>query len=400
MGRPHETPTDLIRNPALLASLAVLIQICAFAQNNPLKLLVTVEQPAITAPLAARVTLHLHNFGKETLWLYRRAAPAGISAPVTVDEPSATSGTPARASGGSTLAIRVAAADPRVTSTGSGEVLDSVGLPRPKLIGVKPGDDYEEKSVVRLSPALVETTGEKRPAWGRYYFTVSYAAKYANAEELERILGVRLWHGQIESNSIELELQPPATEARGSITGTVRGSDNFPRSEVLVSLSDQEERLLDQALTDIEGKYSFASLPLGTYWITARGSNSTEDTTVFRHLVLTPASPAGTIEFLLATPETYEPKQMLHKPVLFRITDGGGNPLGNVSLEITWSSGTVLDSVKAKTGEDGVASVELIPGRNYVTVKRKGCPKEEERMDIAPGGGVDGFKIVSECTKK
>jgi hypothetical protein len=121
---------------------------------------------------------------------------------------------------------------------------------------------------------------------------------------------------------------------------------------------------------------------------------------VFRHLVLSSAEPTGTIDFLLSTPETYLPKQMLHKPVLFRVTDGSGAPLGNVSLEITWSSGTVLDSVKGRTSDDGTAAQELIPGRNYVTLKRSGCPKDEERMDVAPGPGIDGSKIVLECSKK
>ena len=103
---------------------------------------------------------------------------------------------------------------------------------------------------------------------------------------------------------------------------------------------------------------------------------------------------------MLAPPETYLPRQMLHKPVLFRVTGSAGAGLGNVSLEITWSSGTVTDSVKGRTSDDGTAAVELIPGRNYVTLKRSGCPKDDERMDVAPGPGIDGFRVVYDCTKK
>jgi len=40
---------------------------------DTLKLLISVEQQSITAPIPARVTLHLHNAGEKTLWLYRRA---------------------------------------------------------------------------------------------------------------------------------------------------------------------------------------------------------------------------------------------------------------------------------------------------------------------------------------
>jgi hypothetical protein len=373
----------------------------AFPEANGLKLVITVEQPAITAPFPTRVTLHLHNSGNTTVWLYRQASPqkpiAGQAASDASQSALPKSSHPVE---GSTLSIQLEPADNRVTFPGNGEVLDSVGLPHPRMIRVAAGDDYEEKSVIRLAPALAESNGEKQPIWGRYKFAVTYAAKYSNGEELERILGVTLWQGAVQSNSLEIELLPPAPSAQGSIAGAVTGSENVPRSDVLVSLSDQEERLLDQTTTDFDGTFSFTHLPLGLYWATVRRKDFTEDTIVFRHLVLSSAEPTGTIDFLLSTPETYLPKQMLHKPVLFRVTDGSGAPLGNVSLEITWSSGTVLDSVKGRTSDDGTAAQELIPGRNYVTLKRSGCPKNEERMDVAPGPGIDGSKIVLECSKK
>ena len=357
------------------------------SEAGNLRLVITVDQQTINAPRPARVTLHLHNSGKVPLWLYRRALPS-------------TSSAPGHSSEGPTLAIRIASADNSATSPGTGEVLDSVGLPHPKLIRLTAEDDYEEKTVIRWSPGIVEKNGEKRQVWGRYKFAVTYATKYSNAEELERILGVALWHGEVESNAVEIDLQPAPAANQGSIAGTVTGSEKVPRSGVLVSLSDQEERLLNQAATDFDGKFSFTHLPVSLYWVTVRRRDFTENTTVFRHLALTPSEPAGTIDFLLTPPETYEPKQMLHKPVLLRVTDGGGAPLGNVSLEITWSSGTVLDSVKGRTSDDGTAAVELIPGHNYVTLKRKGCPKDDERLDVSEGAGIDGFKLVSDCLKK
>jgi hypothetical protein len=125
-----------------------------------------------------------------------------------------------------------------------------------------------------------------------------------------------------------------------------------------------------------------------------------EDTVVFRHLDVTAAEPAATIEFILLPPEIYEADRVLHKPVLFLVTDSAGRPLEKVSLEFTWSNGTILDNVRAETPGDGTVAVELLPGRNFVTLKRRGCPKEEHRADVATGGGVDGFKLVFECAKK
>ena len=64
------------------------------------------------------------------------------------------------------------------------------------------------------------------------------------------------------------------------------------------------------------------------------------------------------------------------------------------------SSGTVLDNVKGRTADDGIALFELLPGRNYLSLRRKGCPKQDERIDVEPGGGIDGFKLVLTCAKR
>jgi hypothetical protein len=207
-----------------------------------------------------------------------------------------------------------------------------------------------------------------------------------------------LWQGGITSNTIEIELQPPAGE--GSVAGTVLGTEGRSLVGVLVSLADQEDHLVDQVLTDSEGRFSFASLPVASYWVTVRRPEFTEDTTVFRHLALTPAAPAGEIEFILLPREIYEPQYLLHKPVLFRVMDNTGQPLDKASLEAMWSSGTVLDKVKDETGEDGTAVLELIPGRSFVTLKRRGCPQEDHRVDVGSGAGIDGFKLTLGCTKK
>jgi hypothetical protein len=82
------------------------------------------------------------------------------------------------------------------------------------------------------------------------------------------------------------------------------------------------------------------------------------------------------------------------------VMDSSGRPLSRVSLEVIWSSGAVLDKVRGETAEDGTVALELIPGRNFATLKRRGCPKEDQRVDVASGGGIDAFKLTSECAKE
>jgi hypothetical protein len=165
-------------------------------------------------------------------------------------------------------------------------------------------------------------------------------------------------------------------------------------------LSDEQERLLGQLLTGPEGKFSFAQLPLGLYWLTARVANSPTDTVVFRHVELTPDQPAGGIELLMMPRETYEPKEMLHKPVLFRVRDTVGRPVAQATLEITWSNGPVMDKIRGEVSDDGMVALGLIPGRNFVTVKKHRCANEEQRVDVAEGPGIDDFGLVLECARK
>jgi hypothetical protein len=348
-----------------------------------LKLLISTEQLTVTAPYPARLTLHLHNSGRAPLWLYRRVRSETRE--------------------GSSLEARLepirATASPEISAPAPGRVLESVGLPQPKLVSLAPGDDYTEKTTLKVVPARSGTHGEGTPLWGRYRLAVTYRATYSNAAEIERVLGVELWQGEVTSNTIEIELQPPVGE--GSVAGTVLAAQGRGVYGTLVSLTDPEDRLVDQLLTDSEGRFSFTHLPLGVdYWVTARRPELSEDTAVFRHLSLTPAAPAGTIEFVLLPKEIYEPQYLLHKPVLLRVMDSSGRPLSRAPLEVIWSSGTVLDNVKGETLEDGTVALELLPGRNFATLKRRGCPKEDHRVDVASGSGIDAFKLTSECAKE
>ena len=365
------------------------------ATDTSLKLLISVEQQNIAAPFPARVTLHLHNAGNETVWLYRHAR-GKLPTPRLLEEDAG----PRPTTGGSMLTVKlepVSTGQAAISNPAQGAVFESVGFPKPKLVRLAPGEDYEERTTIRLTPALSEV---QKPIWGTYRLSITYKAQYSNAEEIQRNLKVRVWQGEVSSDAIEVQLQPPGPESRGQVSGTVNTPDSVPIRDAIVSLSDHAERLMDQTTSDPEGRYSFSSLPPGLYWITARRDGVTEDTVVFRHVQLTPSEASATQEMVMIPPEIYEPQKMLHKPVLFRITDSAGRALERVGLETAWSNGTVLDNVKGETGNDGAVALEVIPGRNFVTLKRRGCPKQEERADVAAGEGIDGFEFTLECAKK
>jgi hypothetical protein len=350
------------------------------ASEEPLKLLISVEQTQITAPFPARATLHFHNASKQALWLYRRVR--------------------SQAKEGSTVEARLDALDARqeIVAPAHGRALESAGLPRPKLVRLESEGDTTEKVTLKVFPTRVGTEGEGTPVWGQYRLSLVYRARFSNAAEIGRETGALLWQGDAISNSIEIELKPPAGE--GSVAGSVLNAQGQPLSDVIVSLSDQDERLADQTLTDSEGCFSFTPLPLGQWWVTVRRPDFTEDTAAFRSVRLTAAEPSGSIEFVLYPPDIYEPRGILHKPVILLVTDGLDNPLEKVSYESVWSSGKVLDAVKGEVGRNGLATFEVIPGRNFVTLKRSGCAKAEHRMDVSPGEGAEGFKLALDCSRK
>ncbi len=392
---------DTMRWFALLLLPVFAAEVPGSAGTDDLKLLISVEQQTITAPFPARVTLHLHNSGPRTVWLYRRARSPEAARRAEVPRVEQAESAGNFTTGGSLLTARLEPAELPASPPGStpaeGVVLESVGLPHPKLVNLKADADYEEKTVIHLTPALV---APDRPRWGRYRLAVTYSARYSNAEEIARNLGVEIWQGEVMSNVIEVELRPAPRTAPGSVSGTVASPSQRPLQDALVSLSDEQERVVDQLLTDTEGRFSFTGLPLGLYWATARLENSPTDTVIFRHVELTPDQPAGSVELIVAFGEIYEPKGLLHKPVLFRVKDSAGRPLDHVTLESTWSNGPVLDNVRGEAADDGAVALELIPGRNFVTLKRHGCAKQDQRADVAEGDGIDDFALVLECGRQ
>jgi Carboxypeptidase regulatory-like domain len=369
------------------------------ADSGGLKILVSIDQTTITAPFPARIILHLHNSGQRTLRVYTPVRDAtvvsGAINPFTTEAPG-----PGSTRGGSALEVHLAPLDSATPeSPAEGKVLESAGFPHSKLVAIPPGEDYEEKAVLHLSPASADENGS-HPLWGRYKLSITYSAHYSNGADLNRVLDAGVWEDEIESNSIEVTLQPPSPEARGSAGGTVLGSDMQPAFGAIVTLSDQQEQVLGQSVPDANGAFSFNHLPVGFYWLTARYLGASEDATVFRHVQLDSNEPAGSAQLVMLRPEVYHAQQLQHKPVLFRVLNRDDQPLADVSIAATWSSGTVLDKGKTRTEKDGTATLELIPGRNYLTLREGGCPKQDERVDVAPGGGIDGFKLVFACTKR
>jgi hypothetical protein len=383
----------LLKVLLLVAPLAVSIQ--GSAADEPLKLIVSIDQQTVVAPFTARVTLHLHNAGSERLWLYRHVRAKLPPLMRLIEED-----TGPQSRGGSILIVRLEQASTEqggISHLPEGEVFESVGLPKPALVGLAPGEDYEEKASIRLTPALSEV---QKPIWGAYRLTLTYKAEYSNAEEIHRDMKANLWQGEVSSNTIEVQLAPPTPDSRGQISGTVDTQDNAPISEAIVSLNDKMEHLVDQTESDPDGKYSFSTLPPGLYWVTARHKNAGHDTAVFRHVDLTNSEPSATQDLILIPQEIYEPQKMLHKPVLFRITDNAGAPLDRVGVEATFSNGELVENVKGETGTDGAVALSLIPGRSFVALKRKGCPKQDERADVSPGGGIGAFAFTFDCAKK
>ena len=225
------------------------------------------------------------------------------------------------------LAVHFAAAKGD-SEGGEGAVLEPTGLPHPHLVRLGPGEEYAEKEVIQVSPATESKDGKGAPIWGRYRLSVTYRAKYSNADEIARVTGVQFWQGEVASEAVEVELRPPA--GTGSITGSVVGPDNQRVTNALTSLTDEEERLIGQERVDFDGRFAFSNLPLGSYWVVVEREPRKEQTAVFRRLTLTAKSPAASFDFVLSPLEINEPKQMLHEPVVIRVTNPAGHPLADI----------------------------------------------------------------------
>lgn len=366
----------------------------AGALAQPLQVTISVEQTTITEPLPAQVTLHFHNSGNQPLWLYEPVRDVGEIATAPTDQNSD--------SGGSSLAVHLqrpaasGAGAANATSPGVGTVLRPPGFPHPNLIQLAPGGDLQETAVIQIKPA----TGVDGPVWGAYQLSVAYSARYSNGNDIRHDLGVNLWEGTVTSNTIQITLNPVPAANQSSIIGTAVGHDMIPDAGILVSLSNDQQQLVAQTVTAADGGFYFDNLTPGRYWVTVRREGGTEDTGFFEHADLSSSQPTAKLKLIMLNEEVYEAKRLLHKPVLFRITDVAGNAMSGVTLDILWSSGTVIDTVKADVHSDGLAVVSLLSGSNYVTLRKHGCPKEDQLADVPSGSGVGGFSFTLHCRKK
>ncbi|MGA2984278.1 MAG: hypothetical protein ABSG32_10700 [Terriglobia bacterium] len=363
--------------------------------NAPtLKLVITMGQPFVAEPDAARILLHLHNPTQQTVWLYRRAKGKRPPEDLVYDE-----NRPAESTGGSTVDFKLQLVDAQAAAVSPAQALtlEYVNMPKPRLVKLAAGGDYEETSIVQLRPAVAE--GQK-PIWGAYRLAVVYAANFSNGEEFQRNLGATLWQGEVTSNTLTVELRAALPDSVGVLGGSALGPDLKARAGIRVSLSDEQGQLIDQQVTGPDGRFSFAHLPLTLYWVTGRREAAAEDTVTFRHEELTRATPSVNTQLVLYPPEIYEAKKLVHKPALLRVFDGGGQPLGGIDIDAVFSNGTVIDDVKAATGDDGTAVMELLPGRSSLSLKRRGCAEQADRADVTPGVGVENFKFIFDCVKK
>jgi Carboxypeptidase regulatory-like domain len=304
--------------------------------------------------------------------------------------------------GGSTLQVKLVAqhapASDAEAADVSGFTVAPDALPYPRLVRLATGEDYDEKINIHVGPAQTKADKGNQPVWGAYSFSVIYSADYSNAAALARDIHANLWQGEAASNTVTLELQPPV--AQGAIAGTVLDSIGRPYGEALVTLSDDEENALDQLYSDDDGRFTFTQLPLGRYWLTVRQPGTDHDTSVFRHVDVSQAGSPATAEIMMLPVEIDKADRVLHKPVLFHIVDSQGHPLAKVRLAFLYSAGSVIENLKAQTGEDGFVAISLIPGGNFVTLRMDGCKDVQRTAGVAPGPGVNGFEFVYECASK
>ena len=67
-------------------------------------------------------------------------------------------------------------------------------MPKPRLVKLVAGGDYEEVAIVHFRPALA--TGQK-PILGTYRLVLLYGAAFSNGDEFQRNLGTILWQGEV-----------------------------------------------------------------------------------------------------------------------------------------------------------------------------------------------------------
>ncbi len=368
----------------------------------------TLEHNTIAQPFPARITLHFHNAATHALWLYRHVRdPEDLARALRqMGQINATSGAQSgsASAGGSSLVVHLEPATSLGTQSWAqppgGKVMASVAMPHPHLVKLAPGADDTESCVVALNPGTVSRGGSDVPVWGHYRFSVVYKTSYSNGDALSRDLGVDIWQGEVASNAVDIDLEPAPSFASGSISGRVMNPTGQPLPGMQVSLTDGQSHVIGQSITGIDGNYEFGHLPWGMYWATARPLVATDVTAAYDHAELRADAPKATVNLVPIESEAYEPKQLWHKPVLLKVTGSAGAPLGDVAVEALYSNGPIAETVKGETDSDGTVALDLIPGRNVVTLKHRKCPSYDQRIEVAEGDGIDGSILEYDCNAR
>jgi hypothetical protein len=382
----------------LAATLAIVSDATAAkpAAGTELTVSLAVAQETIAQPFPARIMLRFHNASTQPLWLYRHVRdPMDRARTAETGE-----NTPGATNGGSRLVVHLERTQaPEWSEPPHGTVMASVDMPHPHMISLAPGADDTEGAVMALAPGYVTNGGNPEPVWGRYRLSVSYQCSYSNGDALSRDLGIDIWQGEALSNTVDIDLEPAPPSASGTVAGKVTDRNGHPLADALISLSDHESHVLSQFITDVDGEFSFGHLPPGTYWATARRLAATYETAAFEHTDLGTGATAN-VHLVMLEPDLYQGKQFWHKPVLVRVTSSAGDPLEGVAIEALKTSGDVAETVKGETDANGTVVLELIPGRIYVTLKRRKCQQADNRLDVAEGDGIDGAILQMDCKAK
>ena len=390
---------DMGRSFASWIALAAMLSAATGARAaNPaaapeLTVSLAVEHEAIAQPFPMRAMLRFHNAASHPLWLYRH-----VRDPMDRARTAETNqNTPGATNGGSRLVVHLERAPaPEWSEPPRGAVLASVDLPHPHMVSLAVGAETTEGAVIALEPGTVASGGNTQPVWGKYELSVSYQASYSNGDALSRDLGIDIWQGEAQSNTVEVDLQPAPPSSSSTVAGKVTNRDGHPLTYILVSLSDHESHVLNQMITDIDGAFSFPHLPADTYWVTGRRVAATYETAAFEHTDVGTGATSN-IHLVILEPELYQGKQFWHKPVLLRVTNSAGDPVEGVAIEALKTNGEVAETVKGETDATGTAALDLLPGSNYVTLKRRKCPSADSRVDISEGDGIDGQMLQMDC---
>jgi len=368
----------------------------------------TLEHNTIAQPFPARVTLHFHNAGTQPLWLYRHVRdPEDLDRALRrMAQLNATNGTQSgnATAGGSSLVVRLEPAASlgaqAWTQPPGGKVMASVAMPHPHVVKLAPGADDTEGCVIVLSPGMVSRGGSDVQVWGHYRFSVVYKTSYSNGDALSRDLGVDIWQGEATSNTVDVDLEPAPSFASGSISGRVMNTNGQALPGMQVSLTDGQSHVIGQSITGVEGDYEFGHLPWGTYWATARPLAAMDVTAAYDHADLRADTPKATVNLVPIESEAYEPKQLWHKPVLLKVASSAGAPLADVAVDTLYTNGPIAETVKGETDSDGTVALDLIPGRNVVTLKHRKCASYDQRIEVTEGDGIDGQSLQYDCNAR